>query len=171
MDLTPFVDNVRRELAVAAEAGGAEASALAERLTAPLASAIRLALLDALSAASDEITRDLAPGSVEVRLRAGEASFAVTLPAVDQAAPAAPAPPAAPEPPVPDEEGATARINFRLPENLKTRVEEAAAAQGRSVNAWLVRAASAALHPAERATPPAPTGGHRGVQRYTGWVS
>ncbi|MGW4830083.1 Arc family DNA-binding protein [Amycolatopsis japonica] len=172
MDLTPFVDTVRRELAVAAEAGGAEASALAERLTAPLASAIRLALLDALSAASDEITRDLAPGSVEVRLRAGEASFAVTLPAVEQAAPAAPAAPVAPEQPLPDEEGATARINFRLPENLKTRVEEAAAAQGRSVNAWLVRAASAALQPTERATPPAPmSGGHRGVQRYTGWVS
>ncbi|MEU8417925.1 Arc family DNA-binding protein [Amycolatopsis japonica] len=170
MDLTPFVDTVRRELAVAAEAGGAEASALAERLTAPLASAIRLALLDALSAASDEITRDLAPGSVEVRLRAGEASFAVTLPAVEQAAPVAAA--AAPEPPLPDEEGATARINFRLPENLKTRVEEAAAAQGRSVNAWLVRAASAALQPTERATPAAPmSGGHRGVQRYTGWVS
>ncbi|MFD5243975.1 toxin-antitoxin system HicB family antitoxin [Amycolatopsis sp. NPDC058340] len=169
MDLTPFVDNVRRELAVAAEAGGAEASALAERLTAPLASAIRLALLDALSAASDEITRDLAPGSVEVRLRAGEASFAVTLPAVEQAAPvtaAAPEPAAAP-----DEEGATARINFRLPEHLKARVEEAAAAQGRSVNAWLVRAASAALHPTERATPPAPASGHRGAQRYTGWVS
>ncbi|AIG75480.1 Hypothetical protein AJAP_12995 [Amycolatopsis japonica] len=172
MDLTPFVDTVRRELAVAAEAGGAEASALAERLTAPLASAIRLALLDALSAASDEITRDLAPGSVEVRLRAGEASFAVTLPAVEQAAPTAPAAPVAPEPPLPDEEGATARINFRLPENLKTRVEEAAAAQGRSVNAWLVRAASAALQPTERAMPPAPvSGGHRGVQRYTGWVS
>ncbi|RSN55269.1 hypothetical protein DMH01_33675 [Amycolatopsis sp. WAC 04182] len=164
------MDTVRRELAVAAEAGGAEASALAERLTAPLASAIRLALLDALSAASDEITRDLAPGSVEVRLRAGEASFAVTLPAVDQAEPAAaPEPPAAP---LPEDEGATARINFRLPEHLKTRVEEAAAAQGRSVNAWLVRAASAALNPSERATPPAPpSGGHRGTQRYTGWVS
>ncbi|WP_233620563.1 toxin-antitoxin system HicB family antitoxin [Amycolatopsis sp. WAC 01416] len=175
MDLTPFVDTVRRELAVAAEAGGAEASALAERLTAPLASAIRLALLDALSAASDEITRDLAPGSVEVRLRAGEASFAVTLPAAEQDGPiavAAPEAPAPPQPPLPDEEGATARINFRLPEHLKARVEEAAAAQGRSVNAWLVRAASAALQPSERATPPAPvSGGHRGTQRYTGWVS
>lgn len=172
MDLTPFVDNVRRELAVAAEAGGAEASALAERLTAPLASAIRLALLDALSAASDEITRDLAPGSVEVRLRAGEASFAVTLPAAGQAEPVAAAVPEPPAAPLPEDEGATARINFRLPENLKTRVEEAAAAQGRSVNAWLVRAASAALNPSERATPPAPAGGgHRGAQRYTGWVS
>ncbi|MFE6610407.1 Arc family DNA-binding protein [Amycolatopsis sp. NPDC057786] len=172
MDLTPFVDNVRRELAVAAEAGGAEASALAERLTAPLASAIRLALLDALSAASDEITRDLAPGSVEVRLRAGEASFAVTLPAVEQAEPVAAAAPEPPAAPLPEDEGATARINFRLPEHLKTRVEEAAAAQGRSVNAWLVRAASAALNPSEPATPPAPpSGGRRGAQRYTGWVS
>ncbi|RSM57312.1 hypothetical protein DMH03_29235 [Amycolatopsis sp. WAC 01376] len=169
------MDTVRRELAVAAEAGGAEASALAERLTAPLASAIRLALLDALSAASDEITRDLAPGSVEVRLRAGEASFAVTLPAAEQdglVAAATPEPPAPPQPPLPDEEGATARINFRLPEHLKARVEEAAAAQGRSVNAWLVRAASAALQPSERATPPAQvSGGHRSTQRYTGWVS
>ncbi|WP_037314421.1 toxin-antitoxin system HicB family antitoxin [Amycolatopsis orientalis] len=176
MDLTPFVDNVRRELALAAEAGGPEASALAERLTAPLASAIRLALLDALSAASDEITRDLAPGSVEVRLRAGEASFAVTPPVAEPAEPSGPAAASAPEPPAPspaDEEGATARINFRLPEHLKARIEEAAAAQGRSVNAWLVRAASAALQPAERPATPGSPGvvGRRAAQRYTGWVS
>lgn len=175
MDLTPFVDNVRRELAVAAEAGGAEARALAERLTAPLASAIRLTLLEALSAAADEITRDLAPGSVEVRLRSGEASFAVTPPAVespvagDDFAASAPEPE---EPATPEEDGAMARINFRLPEHLKARVEEAAAAEGRSVNAWLVRAASAALRPAAQATASNPAGGsRRTAQRYTGWVS
>ncbi len=170
MDLTPFVDKVRRELAVAAEAGGAEAGALAERLTAPLASAIHLTLLEALSAASDEITRDLAPGSVEVRLRAGEASFAVSVPATAPPGPAAAAPQHQ-EVAVPDDEGATARINFRLPEHLKARVEEAATAQGRSVNAWLVRAASAALQPTAPAAPAAPIGGHRAPQRYTGWVS
>jgi hypothetical protein len=54
MDLTPYVENVRRELAAAADAGGDEARALAERLAAPLESAIRLTLLDALSAAADE---------------------------------------------------------------------------------------------------------------------
>src|SRR5512133_3893285 len=64
MDLTQYVENLRRELAVAADAGGEDARALAERLTAPLESAIRLMLLDALSAAADEITRELAPGSV-----------------------------------------------------------------------------------------------------------
>src|SRR6185312_7861098 len=80
MDLTSYVDSLRRELADAAELGGAEARALAERLSGPLESAARLALLDALSAATDEITRDLAPGSVELRLRGREPSFVVTTP-------------------------------------------------------------------------------------------
>ena len=83
MDITPYVENLRRDLAVAADAGGEEARALAERLTAPLESAVRLMLLDALSAAADEITRELAPGSVELRLRAGEPEFAVTPAAGD----------------------------------------------------------------------------------------
>ncbi len=52
---------LRRELAVAAEAGGEDARELAERLTAPLESATRLTLLNVLSAAMDEITRELAP--------------------------------------------------------------------------------------------------------------
>src|SRR4051795_13681933 len=141
MDLTLYVDRVRRELAVAAEAGGPEALELAERLTAPLGSAFRLALLDALSAAADEITRELAPGAVEVRLRGGEPSFAVTAPAAAQVAPPV-APlvaPLEPEEEIADGEGATARINLRLPEQLKARIEDAAAAQGRSVNAWLTR--------------------------------
>ena len=40
---------------------------------------------------------------------------------------------------------ATSRINFRLPDQLKTRIEEAAGRDGLSVNAWLVRAATAAV--------------------------
>src|SRR5215471_773707 len=80
MDLTPYVSNLRHELAVAADAGGDDARALAERLTAPLESAVRLVLLDALSAAAAEITRDLAPGSVDLRLRGREPSFVVTPP-------------------------------------------------------------------------------------------
>src|SRR3954452_6742429 len=85
MDLTPHVEQIRGQLAVAAEAGGEDARALAERLTAPLESAIRLTLLDALSAAADEITRELAPGSVELRLRAGEPEVVVTAAAARRA--------------------------------------------------------------------------------------
>ena len=69
MDLAPYVDQLRRELVLAAGTGGDEARALAERFAATLESAARLALLEALSAAADEITEDLAPGSVEGRLR------------------------------------------------------------------------------------------------------
>ena len=120
MDLTPYVEQLRRELAVAAEAGGEEARALAERLTAALESAIRLTLLEALSAAADEITRELAPGAVELRLRGGEPEF------VAVAAPAA-APREEPAAPPPDaEEGPIARINLRLPEQLKAGVESTA---------------------------------------------
>jgi hypothetical protein len=162
MDLTPYVENLRRELAVAAEAGGEEARALAERLTAPLESGIRLTLLDALSAAADDITRELAPASVELRLRAGEPEF-VASPAAAAEPEAAAAPMARPE----GEEGATARINLRLPESLKAGAEQAASRERLSVNAWLVRAVAAALADGER--PSRPRGGRIG-QSYTGWV-
>ena len=85
MNLEPYVSALQHDLAVAAEAGGPEARDLAERLTAPLDSAVRLALLDALSAAAGEITRDLAPGSVDLRLRGREPSFVVTPPPAEPA--------------------------------------------------------------------------------------
>lgn len=172
MNLTLYVDKLRRELLVAAEAGGEDARALAERLTAPLESAARLTLLEALSAAAQEITRDIAPGSVDVRLRGLDPSFVVTLPAEEQ-------PAAEPDPgllseatpaPVEPEEGGTARVNLRLPEHLKTRIEEAAGKQQLSVNAWLVRTLTTALEPG-RQEPPAARRGPRGGQHFTGWVS
>ncbi|MEU7934898.1 hypothetical protein AB0J85_08955 [Micromonospora echinofusca] len=170
MDLTSYVENLRQELAGVAELGGEESRALAERLAGPLESALRLALLDALAAAAAEITRDLAPGSVELRLRGREPSFVVTPPPTGPDFPGEPdvAAPAVP-PPADAEEGATSRISFRLSEHLKGRVEEAAARDGLSVNAWLVRAASAAVAASGTARQPqrrAPRGG----ERFTGWA-
>jgi len=166
MDLTSYVTRLREELAEAAELGGADARALAERLTAPMDSAFRLALLDALSAAADEITRDLAPGSVELRLRGGSPGFVVTPPPVEHVG----AEPAAAEPAefaeIPDD-GAVSRINFRLPDQLKTRIEEAAGRDGLSVNAWLVRAATAAVQPGDR---PRTSRAAVGGERFTGWA-
>ncbi|CAM5296079.1 Histidine kinase OS=Streptomyces canus OX=58343 GN=AQI96_08835 PE=4 SV=1 [Streptomyces canus] len=171
MDLTPYVDSLRRELAVAAEAGGEEARELAERLTAPLESATRLTMLNMLSAAMDEITRELAPGSVDVRLRGLDPDFVVTPPPTYGGAPAEPAAPAEPfRAPVPadGDDGGTARVNLRLPAHLKTRAEEAATREGLSVNAWLVRAVSAAVDGGTRprTTEKAQTVG----QSFTGWV-
>ncbi|MEV4478936.1 toxin-antitoxin system HicB family antitoxin [Micromonospora coxensis] len=177
MELRAYVDAIRHQLAVAAAAGGDDARELAERLTAPLDSAIRLALLDALSEAATEITRDLAPGSVDLRLRDREPSFVVTPPPAEQWAdepePAAAPPPSPPRPPADGEDEATVRISLRLPEHLKTRVEQAAAQAGVSINTWLIRAAAAAVDADSRhhrTDTPRRSGTPTGGQRFTGWV-
>ncbi len=170
MDLTPYVDTLRRELAVAAEAGGGEARELAERLTAPLESAARLTMLNVLSAAMDEVTRGLAPGSVDVRLRGLDPDFVVTPPPGDDTATAAPAtaPVESARPAADGDDGGTARVNLRLPAHLKARAEEAASQEGLSVNAWLVRAVSAAVDGGAR---PRTTEKTRTLgQSFTGWV-
>ena len=166
MDLTPYVSQLSAALAVAAEAGGEDARALAGRLIAPLDSAVQLMLLEALSAAADEITRDLAPGSVELRLRGREPSFVVTPPPADDSF-AQPAAVAAP-PGSDADDGAMARINVRLPEQLKARIEEAAAREKISVNVWLGRAAAAALDSTAAPRPGSPA--RIGSQHVTGWV-
>jgi hypothetical protein len=176
MDLTAYVSNLGREFATLAEAGGDEARALVERLTGPLESAIRMTLLDALSAAADEITRELAPGSVELRLRGRDPSFVVTAPSAEPPGLTAQDAAATPDG-TPDsglliaEDGPAARITVRLPEQLKAAIEESAAAEGRSVNAWLVRAAAAALQRSDRDQhPEPPSSGKRAKQHLTGWV-
>jgi hypothetical protein len=170
MDLTPYVEMLRREFAAAAETGGEDARALAERLAAPLESAIRLTLLDTLSAAAAEVTRELAPGSVHVRLSGRDPDFVVMLPPAD--------PPANLQATPVDETvgvgGGTARINVRLPEDVKVRVEEAAGRERISVNAWLVRAAVAALQPGGFAATAVGSGTRqRGAgrgQSFSGWA-
>ncbi len=175
MDLRPYVETIHQQLADAAGAAGDEAEALAERLVAPLDAAIRLALQDALGAAVDEITRELAPGSVELRIRGRNPEFVVTP------APAEPGsddfaetrrdegPPFVPSSSGDTDDGATSRINLRMPEYLKTRVEQAASSEGLSVNTWLVRAAGFAL---DRTDPSRRREGRAapGSGRYTGWV-
>jgi len=144
MELGTFVDRLHSALAVTAASGSEETQAVAERLAAGLDSATRLVLLEVLTEAADTITRDLAPGSVHVRLRGREADFVVTPPQAPQApTSAADHVPSSVEPEAAD--GPAARINFRPPESLKVRIEEAAARAGVSVNAWLVRTTTAAL--------------------------
>lgn len=159
MQLDRYAERLRSQLAAVAEAGTPEAQALAERMSTALDAAIRLTILEALSEAAGDISRDLAPGSVDVRLRGTDPELVVTR------APEATAPVAAePRAEVADDEPSTFRTTLRLPERLKSRVEEAAAADGVSVNSWLVRTVSAAVDGA-RPRPPQPNG-----NRFTGWV-
>lgn len=176
MNLRPHVESIHRQLAATAEAGDDDARAAMERLMAPLDSTILLTLLDVLTAAAEEITCDLAPGSVEVRLRGRDPEFVVTPapvdPSVDDQAHSdnerlhrRPVTGVAPLAEGEGDEAAMSRINLRMPEHLKARVERAAADEGLSVNAWLVRAAAVVL---ERANPERRTA--QGAQRYTGWA-
>lgn len=155
------MNDLQRQLVDAAANGAEETRAVAERLAAGLDAATRLVLLDALSAAVGEITRDLAPGSVDLRLRGRDVEFVVVQPTAETGGDDIAAPN------VDLDDASTSRTTLRLPDALKARVDEAAAADGLSVNSWLVRAIAAALQPKQR----------RAAQRtlltgdnFTGWA-
>lgn len=172
MHLDRYVADLRTQLAAAAGTGDAEASAVAERLSVALEAAGRLVLLEALSDAASEITRAMAPGSVDIRLRGRDPEFVVTHAAapeftddttVRSKVPGSPSP----SPAEPVDDTVSARTTLRLPDQLKVRVDRAAAEDGLSVNAWLVRAIAADLEPKNR----------RAAQRearkgdsFTGWA-
>ncbi|MEU8083007.1 hypothetical protein AB0B57_05245 [Micromonospora sp. NPDC049101] len=173
MELRSYVENLRDEFAVAAEGVDPEARLLAERLFAQLEAATRLTLLEALSDAADEITRDLAPGSVHVRLRGREPDFVVTpaSPPVDEVGAGSGPPTLSAPAPAPDgEDGGTSRINLRLPDHLKASVEEAAGRAGLSVNAWLVRAVAGAIGAGDPERRPPRRAEPRSGQHVTGWA-
>ncbi|GIE95114.1 hypothetical protein [Paractinoplanes rishiriensis] len=144
MDLTPYLETLRADLAAAAAPGGPETTRAAELLGHSLAASARLALLEALSDAAAEITTRLSDASVEVRLRGREADLVVTQQEATHVPPAAP----------PPDSGDLTRLTLRMPEALKTHVEQLAAAEGISVNAWLVRAVTAAVSGPHRASGP-----------------
>lgn len=156
MDLAPYLETLRRDLAATAAPGGPDVARAADLLTGALDASMRLCLLEVLSNAADEITARLPAATVEVRLRGGQADFVVTPTDVT------PAPSVTPPP---EPSGDVARITLRLPESLKDTAERAAAAEGVSVNTWLVRAVQAAAQGGP-STPPT-----RGItgRRITGF--
>jgi hypothetical protein len=157
MDLMPFIDAVRRDLAAAGEAAGAEVREASKRLSYALEPSLRLVLLEALGTAAAEVTAQLDAAVVELHLRGRDPDLVVTEAGGPVATTARTAP-------VADSDEGTSRISFRLPESLKARVEEAAAADGLSVNSWLVRAV------AETLDTPAPAPTARASRHISGWV-
>ena len=184
MDITEYVDALRRDLAQAARAMGPETEQAAERIGFALDSSARLALMDALSHAAAEITNELDGTSVEVRLQGREPVFVVV-----GAGPAALADDTqamrtddTTAVSAEDEGPETARITLRLPEVLKARAEELATSRGQSLNTWIVnavRAATAApgpvpgfppMPPGPQFGPGAPGRNRSSNKRVQGWV-
>ncbi|PRY70632.1 hypothetical protein B0I08_101769 [Glaciihabitans tibetensis] len=161
MELGHYVSDLQHQLLEAAENGTDETRAVAERLAGGLDAATRLVLLDVLSAAAGEITRDLAPGSVDVRLRGREVEFVVNQPHAELDGDDRPAAT------VDLDDASTSRTTLRLPDAVKARVDEAAAADGLSVNTWMVRAIAAALQPKQRRSTQRTL---RSGDNFTGWA-
>jgi hypothetical protein len=160
MDLSEYAESLRRELLAITRFAGEDVTRAAEMLAESLDSSVRLALLDVLSAAAEEITAGLDGAVIDVRLSGLEPEFVVTL---HQNATAEPAPADA------GDDASQARITLRMPEGLKTRVESAAAGSGASVNTWLVRAVSRALDAPPGGGPSAKPRSSIG-KRYTGFA-
>lgn len=180
MDITPYVEGLRRDLTAAAESAGDETRRAAERLTFALDPSARLALMEAVSQAAAEITSEMPNGGVDVRLAGRDLDFVVHMDP-----PSAPiAPPAPPTPPGLEDtdEGGLARITLRIPESVKTKAEERAEEAGQSLNTWLVSVVRAATRDGainvdiDLSSIPFfggndPFGGKsRGNRRMTGWI-
>ncbi|MBN9620672.1 MAG: toxin-antitoxin system HicB family antitoxin, partial [Actinobacteria bacterium] len=139
MQLDHHIAQVHTQLGAAAALGDDRTREIAEALATAATPAVRLALLNAVSEAADEITAALLdhPGSPTVNARLDGTELAVDVTVTP--------PPEAPAEPRRDEGDPSARISLRLSEALKAEIDAAADRDGISVNTWLVRAASAAL--------------------------
>jgi hypothetical protein len=172
MDLTRHVEELSTQLVIAARPGGEQAQELADRLVMAVEPALRLVLLEVLSDAAAEVSAELAPGSIEVRLRGRDPELVVTPAPAGSAGPhAEPEPSHAGNVPLPGGEGddsATARVTLRLPESLKQRIDDAATRSGLSVNAWLVRTIADSLDVPDPRSAPQRAGW--GGQQFTGWA-
>jgi len=164
MDITGLIDDLSQDLSRAAEVGGEDVRAAAERLLLALDPALRLTLMDALSQAATEIREALPGVAIDVRLVGREPVFIVEGPRVSS-------PTSLADEPIETDDGEpTARITLRLPEALKGRAEALAARRGQSLNTWLVAAARAAATPTDPPQPAHSSRPHGGGRRVQGWA-
>jgi hypothetical protein len=133
MQLDSHVQAIQQELAAAAARGDEEAAELARRMGEALAATLHLHLLDLLGEAALEIGGQLESGRVEVRLAGRDPELVVVTDDVSDVGQ------------VGAGEEFSGRITLRLPESLKSGVEAAAAREGVSTNAWLVRTIARSL--------------------------
>jgi HicB family len=168
MDITPYVEALRRDLLAAADIGGPDTRAGAERMLVALEPSVRLLVLEVLAQAAAEVTAELPAGTVEVRLHGRDPDLVVDLPEP------APAPAPLPSDGGDPDDGTVARVTLRLPESVKTRAEELAAASGHSLNTWIVQALRTATARGTSAldldVSSIPFNADRPSRRMSGWI-
>lgn len=133
MQLESHIQAIQEELAASAALGDEATADAARRLSEGLASTLHLHLLDLLGEVALELTDQLDSGRIEVRLAGREPELAFVADVAPDAGEFG------------FGEEHSGRITLRLPESLKASVEAAAAREGISTNAWLVRAIARVL--------------------------
>ena len=129
MNLSAAVEALQEDLSKLAELGDDAVTKAASRLVDAMVGPTTMRLLDLLGEAAGELGDQLPAGRVEVRISGRDAELVYVEDAVTLA-----------EAELGDDQ--SARISLRLPEQLKTRIEQAAAREGVSTNTWIVRALS-----------------------------
>ena len=142
MKIAPHVESLRSDLSVAAALGDARAAEVGAQLAEAVARSAPLRFQEALGEALLEANEQLPSGHLELRLAGSDPGIVYVG---DEAASSRAA--AVDEP-------SAARLTLRLPERLKSQLEEAAAREGVSVNTWLVRALGGAVSHATRPSNP-----------------
>jgi HicB family len=146
MDLSQYITQLREDLASAAAAGDEQTQRTAALLGAAIEPAARLALMNALSDLAAEVTAALPDRVVEVRLDGRDVRVAVSADsAAEPVAAESPNPPPFRGFPAGADAGDISRITLRLMEQMKNQAEQAAAAQGVSLNSWVAQAVQGAL--------------------------
>lgn len=166
MDLTPYLTSLREHLAAAASAGDEQTRRTAAVLTASLEPSARLAMMHVISDLAAEITAQLPDHVVEVRLDGRDVRVVVTASPGEAESTGRRQPP---PPPPPGEGGENiARMTLRMVEQIKGQAEQAAAAQGVSLNTFISQAVQGALHGWEGKRKPHP--GNQSGSHLHGWV-
>jgi hypothetical protein len=146
MDLSPYIESVRVGVVNASSLADEQTQHVAERLGTAIESSTRLALIQALSDAAGNISAELAPSSVELRMVGQDPEFVVSIQTTEsEPTLLMPEPEPASEETAEAEDEPVARITLRLPQSVKARAEEMASSEGISTNAWLIRAVMDAL--------------------------
>lgn len=176
MDLSPYITSLREDLTATASAGDEQTRRAAAVLSGALEPAVRLALMNALADLAAEVTTQLPDHVVEVRLDGRDVRVVVTgTPSSEprSGSPASPPPPPPPPPPAPGEDN-IARMTLRMVEQIKGQAEQAAAAQGVSLNTFISQAVQGALRGVPRGeSKPGQASGPSGTNTDShlhGWV-
>jgi hypothetical protein len=127
MKMSQVVDGLRSDVVAVGELGDDTVAEVAERIADVLGRSVPGRVLDLLSDAAAELTATLSDGRVDVRVAGDD----VEMTYVEDV----PGPSAAP---TSDGDAQLARISLRLGEGLKARLEAGAAAEGVSVNTFIV---------------------------------